>query len=318
MPVVTHVGAGERRGGEPAGRPEALARSWPTPCPTSRSSPATTAGTTGWTRRRSTWSASRVDPRDVVAARPWPSSTPSGSSRLIRRHGADRVVFGSDWPMADPAAEIAAIRALASDRGGRATASSATTWLDCSGSRSLSHDSPQGRLRLGCGHGLFLGRQRATRDRDGRARRHRLPLLRPPRRADHVDPREAAGGEPGAGLHPRRHRPAARRPRRAASRRGSRSSPTPVGRTRAPPRRVIRALADARPARRPDRRRPRRRPRGPDRRPRAALGVSFPQPRHRRRARPSATGSPTPRSTPAVRGSSRRSTAARTSWSAAG
>jgi predicted TIM-barrel fold metal-dependent hydrolase len=31
---------------------------------------------------------------------------------LIRRHGADRVVFGSDWPMADPAAEIASIRAL--------------------------------------------------------------------------------------------------------------------------------------------------------------------------------------------------------------
>ena len=31
---------------------------------------------------------------------------------LIRRHGADRVVFGSDWPMADPAAEIAAIRNL--------------------------------------------------------------------------------------------------------------------------------------------------------------------------------------------------------------
>jgi predicted TIM-barrel fold metal-dependent hydrolase len=31
---------------------------------------------------------------------------------MIRRHGADRVVFGSDWPMADPAAEIAAIRDL--------------------------------------------------------------------------------------------------------------------------------------------------------------------------------------------------------------
>lgn len=31
---------------------------------------------------------------------------------LIRRHGADRVVFGSDWPMTDPAAEIAAIRNL--------------------------------------------------------------------------------------------------------------------------------------------------------------------------------------------------------------
>lgn len=31
---------------------------------------------------------------------------------LIRRHGADRVVFGSDWPMADPAAEIASVRQL--------------------------------------------------------------------------------------------------------------------------------------------------------------------------------------------------------------
>jgi predicted TIM-barrel fold metal-dependent hydrolase len=31
---------------------------------------------------------------------------------LIRRHGADRVIFGSDWPMADPGAEIEAVRAL--------------------------------------------------------------------------------------------------------------------------------------------------------------------------------------------------------------
>lgn len=31
---------------------------------------------------------------------------------IIRRHGADRVVFGSDWPLADPAAEIASIRSL--------------------------------------------------------------------------------------------------------------------------------------------------------------------------------------------------------------
>jgi uncharacterized protein len=35
--------------------------------------------------------------------------------RIIDRHGADRVVFGSDWPMADPAAEIAAVRALGLD-----------------------------------------------------------------------------------------------------------------------------------------------------------------------------------------------------------
>jgi len=39
-----------------------------------------------------------LDPERVVA--------------IIRRHGADRVVYGSDWPMADPAAEIAAVRAL--------------------------------------------------------------------------------------------------------------------------------------------------------------------------------------------------------------
>jgi predicted TIM-barrel fold metal-dependent hydrolase len=30
--------------------------------------------------------------------------------RIVGRHGAHRVVFGSDWPMTDPAAEIAAIR----------------------------------------------------------------------------------------------------------------------------------------------------------------------------------------------------------------
>lgn len=35
---------------------------------------------------------------------------------LIRRHGADRVVFGSDWPMADPAAELATVRALGLDQ----------------------------------------------------------------------------------------------------------------------------------------------------------------------------------------------------------
>jgi hypothetical protein len=34
---------------------------------------------------------------------------------LIRRHGADRVVFGSDWPMTDPAAELATVRDLGLD-----------------------------------------------------------------------------------------------------------------------------------------------------------------------------------------------------------
>jgi hypothetical protein len=32
---------------------------------------------------------------------------------IIERHGADRVIFGSDWPMADPAAEIETIVGLA-------------------------------------------------------------------------------------------------------------------------------------------------------------------------------------------------------------
>ncbi|MCW2529417.1 MAG: putative metal-dependent hydrolase of the TIM-barrel fold [Pseudonocardiales bacterium] len=32
--------------------------------------------------------------------------------RIIERHGPDRVVFGSDWPMANPAAEMTAIRSL--------------------------------------------------------------------------------------------------------------------------------------------------------------------------------------------------------------
>lgn len=31
---------------------------------------------------------------------------------LIARHGADRVIFGSDWPMADPAAELGHLRSV--------------------------------------------------------------------------------------------------------------------------------------------------------------------------------------------------------------
>ena len=46
----------------------------------------------------------------------WPPTTggldPARVREIIARHGADRVVFGSDWPMTDPGAEIAAVRAL--------------------------------------------------------------------------------------------------------------------------------------------------------------------------------------------------------------
>jgi len=52
----------------------------------------------------------------VVLETSWPPSTggldPTRIREIIARHGADRVVYGSDWPMTDPAAEIAAIRAL--------------------------------------------------------------------------------------------------------------------------------------------------------------------------------------------------------------
>lgn len=46
----------------------------------------------------------------------WPPSlatlAPDRVRAVIEKHGPERVVFASDWPMADPAAEIEAIRAL--------------------------------------------------------------------------------------------------------------------------------------------------------------------------------------------------------------
>ena len=53
---------------------------------------------------------------DVYLDTSWPPTLatldPQRVRRLIERHGPDKVIFGSDWPMADPTAEIAAIRAL--------------------------------------------------------------------------------------------------------------------------------------------------------------------------------------------------------------
>lgn len=46
----------------------------------------------------------------------WPPTmaeiAPERIRRIISKHGADRIIFGSDWPTANPAAEIAAIRSL--------------------------------------------------------------------------------------------------------------------------------------------------------------------------------------------------------------
>lgn len=52
----------------------------------------------------------------VVLETSWPPRLaefdPDRLRAIIARHGADRVVYGSDWPMTDPATEVAAIRAL--------------------------------------------------------------------------------------------------------------------------------------------------------------------------------------------------------------
>ena len=53
---------------------------------------------------------------DIYLETSWPPSlaeiAPSRVREIISKHGSDRIVFGSDWPMADPAAEIAAVKAL--------------------------------------------------------------------------------------------------------------------------------------------------------------------------------------------------------------
>ncbi|MGY0488265.1 amidohydrolase family protein [Streptomyces sp. WG-D5] len=54
--------------------------------------------------------------KQVLLETSWPptlAGLDAGRVRdVIRRHGADRVVFGSDWPMSDPAAEMQVIRGL--------------------------------------------------------------------------------------------------------------------------------------------------------------------------------------------------------------
>jgi predicted TIM-barrel fold metal-dependent hydrolase len=53
---------------------------------------------------------------DVVLETSWPPALatlrPERVAALIRRHGAERVVFGSDWPMTDPRTEISTIERL--------------------------------------------------------------------------------------------------------------------------------------------------------------------------------------------------------------
>ena len=123
------------RGGEPARRAASCCDSWPTRCPTSRSSPATTAGTTGSTRRRSTSSGrgstletswpptmAELDPERVVAHHPAARCRP----RRLRLGLADGRPGGRDRRHPRPRAHPR----------GRSTGSSATTSPGCSGSKS--------------------------------------------------------------------------------------------------------------------------------------------------------------------------------------
>lgn len=52
----------------------------------------------------------------VILETSWPPTMtildPDRIRSIIERHGADKVVYGSDWPMADPVAEIEGVRAL--------------------------------------------------------------------------------------------------------------------------------------------------------------------------------------------------------------
>jgi predicted TIM-barrel fold metal-dependent hydrolase len=53
---------------------------------------------------------------DVILETSWPPTLatlrPERVRDLIRHHGAERIVFGSDWPMTSPAEEVLAIQAL--------------------------------------------------------------------------------------------------------------------------------------------------------------------------------------------------------------
>jgi len=110
MPVISHVGAGGDDDANERGAPDALRR-------LADDLPDLTliACHYGGYHRLDEAEEHVVGSR-VVLETSWPPTLADLDKErlvaIIRRHGADRVVFGSDWPMADPAAEIAAIRDL--------------------------------------------------------------------------------------------------------------------------------------------------------------------------------------------------------------
>jgi predicted TIM-barrel fold metal-dependent hydrolase len=110
MPVITHVGAGGDDDANDRGAPSAL-RALADALPTLNLIACHYGG-----YHRLDEAEEHVVGSRVTLETSWPPTLAELDEErlvaLIRRHGADRVVFGSDWPMADPAAEIAAIRNL--------------------------------------------------------------------------------------------------------------------------------------------------------------------------------------------------------------
>ncbi|MDT9591631.1 amidohydrolase family protein [Nocardioides zeae] len=110
MPVVTHVGAGADEEANERGAP-ALLRKLADSIPHLQLIACHYGG-----YHRLEEAEQHVVGSRVTLETSWPPTMaelePEKVRDLIRAHGADRVVYGSDWPMADPAAEIAAIRNL--------------------------------------------------------------------------------------------------------------------------------------------------------------------------------------------------------------
>ncbi|MGH3253994.1 MAG: amidohydrolase family protein [Streptosporangiaceae bacterium] len=108
--VITHAGAGGDSSANDRGTPQSLRRLLDT-IPSLRLIACHFGG-----YHRLTEAEEFVVGSQAVLETSWPPRMaqldPDRIRKIITSHGADRVVFGSDWPMADPAAEIAAVRAL--------------------------------------------------------------------------------------------------------------------------------------------------------------------------------------------------------------
>lgn len=108
--IITHVGAGGGSGANDRGSPAAL-RALLDAVPALR----LIACHFGGYHRLDEAEDLVVGSRAVLETS-WPPTTGGLDQARVRdiiaRHGADRVVYGSDWPMTDPAVEIAAVRSL--------------------------------------------------------------------------------------------------------------------------------------------------------------------------------------------------------------